>query len=113
MRSKIAYSLLDELANARARRFRVGCHFAVIDVRFVIEARIINLSAAVRIKTRAARIGFARDSAQAATDLVPHLFAEGLPARRSLALGDIVPVENIEVVEDRMTIAGHRQDAEL
>ena len=52
-------------------------------------------------------------SAQAATDLVPHLFAESLPARRSLGLGDIVPVEDVEVVEDRMTIAGHRQDAEL
>ena len=52
-------------------------------------------------------------SAKATTDLVPHLFAEGFPARGSLSLGEIVPVEDVEVVEDRMAIAGHRQDAEL
>ena len=52
-------------------------------------------------------------SAEAAADLVPHLLAEGFPAGRSLGLGDIVPVEDVEVVEDRMTVAGHRQNAKL
>ena len=50
-------------------------------------------------------------SAKAATDLVPHLFAERFPARGSLRLGDIVSVEDVEVVEDRMSVAGHRQHA--
>ena len=52
-------------------------------------------------------------SAKATTNLVAHLFAEGFPARGSLGLGDTVPVEEVEIFEDRMTIAGHRQDAEL
>ena len=51
--------------------------------------------------------------AESATDLVPHLFAEGFPARGPLRLGDIVPVEDVEIVEDRIPIARHRQQPEL
>ncbi|MDP3075180.1 MAG: hypothetical protein Q8N40_06020 [Bradyrhizobium sp.] len=65
--------------------------------------RVTRISSAMRVTI----------SAKAATDLVAHLFAEGFPARGSFRLGDSVPVEDVEIVEDRMTIAGHRQDAEL
>src|SRR6266576_7201319 len=49
--------------------------------------------------------------AKAPTDLVPHVLAEGLPARGPVFLADIESIEHVEVLEDRVTIAGHRQDA--
>ena len=100
------------LSKARVLDRFVGGHFTVIDLRFGIEAK----DCCRENRNRVTRIGSASRatvSAKAATDLVPHLFAEGFPARGSLGLGDIVPVEDVEVVEDRMAIAGHRQDAEL
>src|SRR5882672_6314341 len=51
--------------------------------------------------------------AKAATDLAAHLLAERFPARRSFPLCDIKAIEDIEVFENRMPIAGHRQHAEL
>jgi hypothetical protein len=48
----------------------------------------------------------------AATDLVPHLFAEGLSARGSLVLRDIEPVEHVEILENGMAVACHGKNAE-
>ena len=50
-------------------------------------------------------------SAETPAYLVPHLFTEGFPARRSFFLVDIEAVEDVEVFQDRVTIASHRQDA--
>jgi hypothetical protein len=51
------------------------------------------------------------ESAETPANLVAHLFAEGFPARRSFLLVDMEPVEDVEIFEDRVTIACHRQDA--
>jgi hypothetical protein len=53
---------------------------------------------------------FGARSAQPPANLVPHAFAEGFPARGSFLFVDIVPVEDVEILKDRVTIAGHRQD---
>jgi hypothetical protein len=50
-------------------------------------------------------------SAKAAADLVPHILAEGFPARGPVFLVDIEAVEDIEIFKDRISIACHRQYA--
>src|SRR6266851_1887252 len=49
-------------------------------------------------------------SAQAAADFVAHAFAKSLPASRSFRFCNVKAVEDVEIVQDRVTIAGHRQD---
>src|ERR1700687_763666 len=51
-------------------------------------------------------------SAETLANLVAHLFTELLPPRRSFFLADIEPVEDVEILQDRVTIACHRQDAQ-
>ena len=41
-----------------------------------------------------------------------HLFAEGLPAGGAVFHRDVVAVEHVEHFEDRIAVAGHRQDAQ-
>src|SRR5258708_25874536 len=50
-------------------------------------------------------------SAETSPDLIAHLFAEFCAARRSLMFGDVETVEDVEVFQDRVTVACHRQDA--
>src|ERR1700674_1954542 len=50
-------------------------------------------------------------SREALANFVAHLFAESLPARRPILLVDIEAVEDVEILEDRMAIACHGQDA--
>jgi hypothetical protein len=50
-------------------------------------------------------------STEAATNLVAHLLAKLLPTCRSVLLGDVEAIEHVEVFEDRVTIARHREDA--
>jgi len=52
-------------------------------------------------------------SAETPANLVPHLFPELFPARRPFLFVDIEAVENVEIFQDRMTIACHRQNAKL
>jgi len=52
------------------------------------------------------------DSSETPTNLVAHLFAELLPAGGSFIFGNIEPIEDVEFLEDRVTIARHRQDAQ-
>jgi hypothetical protein len=49
-------------------------------------------------------------SGKALANFVAHLFAESLPARRPVLLIDVPPIEDVEVFQDRMAIAGHGQD---
>jgi hypothetical protein len=57
--------------------------------------------------------GFFRSAAlKTPANFVPHFFAKLLAARVSLVLGNIEPIEDVEIFKDRMTIARHRQDAE-
>jgi hypothetical protein len=49
-------------------------------------------------------------SGQATAHLGAHAFAKSLPACRSFNLCNIEAVEDVEIVQDRVTIAGHRQD---
>ena len=49
-------------------------------------------------------------SAEALTNLVAHLFAELLPARRPFRFGDVEAVEHVEIFQDRVVVAGHCQD---
>jgi hypothetical protein len=49
--------------------------------------------------------------AEPAPDLVAHVLAESLPARGAILLVDIEAVEDVEVFEDRISIACHRQYA--
>jgi hypothetical protein len=51
-------------------------------------------------------------SAEPPPHLIAHLRAEFGPARRPFLLVDIEAVEDVEIFQDRVTIAGHRQDAE-
>src|SRR5229473_7580931 len=44
-------------------------------------------------------------------NFVAHVFAEFCPAGRPVFFADIEPVEDVEIFKDRVTIAGHRQDA--
>src|SRR5260370_29987687 len=50
-------------------------------------------------------------SAETSPDLIAHLFAEFCTARRSFMFGDVETVEDVEVFQDRVTVACHRQDA--
>ena len=56
--------------------------------------------------------GFAQGAGSAETlaNLVAHLFAELFAARRPFVFGNIMAVEDVEVFQDRVTIARHRQD---
>src|SRR4030088_886093 len=49
--------------------------------------------------------------AEPAPDLVAHVLAEGLSARGAILLVDIEAVEDVEVFQDRISIARHRQYA--
>lgn len=49
-------------------------------------------------------------SVEASANLVAHLLAELLPPRRPLLFGDIKAVEDIEIVENGITVAGHCQN---
>src|SRR6185437_16416505 len=49
-------------------------------------------------------------SAEPATNFVAHLLAELLAARRAFLFGDVEAVEHVEIIEDRVALAGHRQD---
>jgi len=51
-------------------------------------------------------------SSEAPTNFVAHLFAKLFPAGGSFIFRDIEPIEDVEFFKDRMTIAGHRQDAQ-
>jgi hypothetical protein len=51
------------------------------------------------------------DSAETPANLIPHHLAKRFPARGSVLLVDIEPVEDVEIFQDRVTVAGHRQDA--
>ena len=50
-------------------------------------------------------------SAEPAPDLVPHVLAESLSAGRAILLVDIEAVEDVEIFQDRISIACHRQYA--
>src|SRR5258708_6913543 len=52
-------------------------------------------------------------SAETPANLVPHFFPELFPARRPFLFVDIEAIENVEIFQDRMTIACHRQNAKL
>src|ERR1700687_390500 len=67
--------------------------------------RVINRGRALLNESRAG-------SGETPANLVPHLFAELFTARRSFFFADVEPVEDVEIFEDRVTIACHRQDAE-
>lgn len=49
-------------------------------------------------------------SGEALADFVTHLFAKSFPAGGPLLLIDIPPVEDVEIFQDRMAIAGHGQN---
>ncbi len=60
------------------------------------------------------KLGYQRwdaGSAETPANLVPHLFPELFPARRPFIFVDVEPIEDVEIFQDRMTIACHRQDA--
>jgi hypothetical protein len=50
-------------------------------------------------------------SAETPPDLIAHLFAEFFAAGRTFVFADSVPVEDVEVFQDRMTVACHGEDA--
>ena len=52
------------------------------------------------------------DHIEALANFVAHLFAKCFPAGRSFLLGDIAPIEDVEIFQDRVTIARHRQNAQ-
>jgi hypothetical protein len=49
-------------------------------------------------------------SGETLADFIAHLFAESLPVGRPFPLIDVPAIEDVEIFEDRMAIAGHRQD---
>jgi hypothetical protein len=44
-------------------------------------------------------------------NFIAHLFPEFLPARRSFGFRNIESIKYVEIFQDRITVAGHRQDA--
>jgi hypothetical protein len=44
-------------------------------------------------------------------NFIAHLFAEFLPARRSFGFRNIESIKYVEIFQDRITVAGHGQDA--
>src|ERR1700721_1338828 len=49
---------------------------------------------------------------KAAANLVAHLFAEFLAALRSFLFGDIEPIEDVKILDNRVTIARHGKDTQ-
>jgi hypothetical protein len=75
--------------------------------------QVVAVSMGGTLSNRMARIRPAgTDSSEAPANLVAHLFAELLPAGGSFVFGNIEPIEDVEFFKDRVTIAGHRQDAQ-
>jgi hypothetical protein len=56
------------------------------------------------------RVAQGAGSAETLANLVAHLFAELFATRRPFVFGNIMAVEDVEVFQDRVTIARHRQD---
>ena len=48
---------------------------------------------------------------EALANFVAHLFAEFLPARRSFSFRNIESIKYVKIFQDRITVAGHGQDA--
>ena len=53
-----------------------------------------------------------RTYSRAATNLNTHLLAEFLPARQSPFFGDVEPIEDVKILDNRVTIARHGKDAQ-
>src|SRR5438876_3655699 len=61
-----------------------------------------------RTDSRANSVGLSKPAAH----LGAHFFAKFSPARRAVLLADVMAVEHVEVFQDGMTVAGHRQNAQ-
>src|SRR5664279_926894 len=49
---------------------------------------------------------------EAAANLVAYLLAEFLPSRRSFLFGDVEPIEDVKIFDNRVTSARHGEDAQ-
>ena len=59
-----------------------------------------------------ALVNAASGRGKAPADFIAHLFAELFPARRPFLLGYVETVEDVEIFQDRVAVARHRQDAQ-
>ena len=79
-----------------SRRHRAAAHHVEMSLRTSLQTRVL-------VEGR---------SAEPLTNLVAHLFAELFPARRPFRFRNVEAVEHVEIVEDRVMVAGHGQDAQ-